>query len=159
MNIGLISDTHGYLHPRVHDLFRGVDEILHAGDIDTDDVLIELRAIAPVAAVRGNMDMRGRVAVHRNLLIHTCDGLRILLVHDLGMPGDPTLSVAAALRQHTPQIVVFGHTHVPYMQYHQGVLYINPGSARKGRQGSAPCVALLEIVNGRPTGRHCPLDI
>lgn len=83
MKLGLISDTHGYLHPRIHDLFSDVDEILHAGDIDSDDVLIELQAIAPVTAVRGNMDMRGRVAAH-----------------------------------------------------HQDVLYINPGSASKGRQGS-----------------------
>ncbi len=159
MNIGLISDTHGYLHPRIHDLFCDVDEILHAGDIDTDDVLIELRAIAPVAAVRGNMDMRGRVAVHRDLLLHTYDGLRILLVHDLGLPHDLKPSVAAALQQHDPHVVVFGHTHIPYMGYHHGVLFINPGSAHKGRQGSVSCVALLEIVNGRPTAHHLPLDI
>ena len=158
MKLGLISDTHGYLHPRIHDLFSGVDEILHAGDMDTDEVLIELQTIAPVTAVRGNMDMRGRVAVQHELLLHTCDGMRMLLVHDLTLPHHLKRAVAEAMRQHAPHIVVFGHTHVPYWAHHQDVLYINPGSASKGRQGSGQRVALLEIVNGRVTGQHLPLD-
>ena len=157
MKLGLISDTHGYLHPRIHDLFSGVDEILHAGDMDTDEVLIELQTIAPVTAVRGNMDMRGRVAVQHELLLHTCDGMRMLLVHDLTMPHHLRRPVSEAMQQHAPQIVVFGHTHVPYWASHQNVLYINPGSASKGRQGSLASVALLEIVNDRATGHHLPL--
>ena len=159
MKLGLISDTHGYLHPRIHDLFKGVDEILHAGDVDTDDVLIELRSIAPVTAVRGNMDTHSRVEVQRDLLIHNCDGMRILLVHDLTLPHHLRRPVSSAIQQHAPQIVVFGHTHVPYWASHQNILYINPGSASKGRQGALPSVALLNIVNGQTTGQHLPLDI
>lgn len=158
MKLGVISDTHGYLHPRIHELFGDVDEILHAGDIDSDDVLIELRAIAPVTAVRGNMDMYGRVAAHHHLLIHVYEGVRLLMTHDIGLPQNQTRSVLEALQLHDPQIVIFGHTHVPYWGYHEHRLYINPGSASKGRQGSAPSVALLHIVNGQITGRHYQLD-
>jgi len=158
MKLGLISDTHGYLHPRIHALFNDVDEILHAGDLDTEDVLLELRAIAPVAAVRGNMDTHGRAALHRQMLVQVYDGVRIFVVHDLGLPQNLKPSVAEALRQHEPQIVVFGHTHVPYWAQHGEILYINPGSASKGRQGSLPSVALLNIVNGQITGHHYQLD-
>ena len=105
------------------------------------------------------MDMRGRVAAQHELLLHTCDGIRMLLVHDLTLPHHLKRAVSEAMRQHAPHIVVFGHTHVPYWAHHQDVLYINPGSASKGRQGSGQRVALLEIVNGQVTGQSLPLDI
>ena len=158
MKLGIISDTHGEIHPRIFSLFQGVHAILHAGDIDTEDALMELLAIAPVVAARGNMDRFGRLASHREVVFGEYETCRICIVHDLGSPHAIKSGLIAPLRQYAPHVVIFGHTHIPYLAAHQDRLFMNPGSARQGRHGTAASVGLLEIVNNTPIGQILPLD-
>jgi putative phosphoesterase len=139
--IGVISDTHGYVPDGVRDAFVGVSHILHAGDIDSGAVLGFLRAIAPVTAVRGNMDNLGDVrALARSETIPVGDVL-VHIKHSIDyLDIDPVKAGVSA--------VVFGHTHRPCVKTHAGVLFLNPGSASKPRGGHKPSVALLR-VDGR----------
>lgn len=147
MRIGLISDTHGLLRPQVFQAFEGVDRILHAGDVGREDILIELRAIAPVDAVYGNTDgwdLRGALPAERALKI---EGHRLVLVHGDAL-GSPT---PAALRRAYPRadVIVYGHTHVQLIDRAEGgALTINPGAAGPARFKLKPSVALLALEAG-----------
>ena len=144
MKLGLISDTHGELHPRVHEFFANVDHIVHAGDVGGRDVLAELETIAPVTACRGNSD-RG-VLFDRLPDVGTLEipGGLLAVTHKppRGAPPFATLHADPA-----PSIIVFGHTHFPKVLDDAGILLINPGSALRGR-GAPPTIALLEFKNG-----------
>lgn len=137
LRIGVLSDTHGNLDTAVMKALQGVDLILHAGDIDTPEVLEALEGAAPVKAVRGNMD-RGRWA--RRLPAADAveaAGHLIYLLHDLQqLDLDPAAAGFAA--------VVCGHTHRPAIHRRDGVLFLNPGSATHPRWGSDPSVAVLD---------------
>jgi len=143
--IGVISDTHGELDPRVYDAFRGVDRILHAGDIGTA-VLHELGAIAPVDAVAGNTDTCGECSRLPCRLTVTLAGAKITVVHALG----PLLR--AGIPEGT-DFVVSGHTHVPEVLPSEGTTFVNPGSASEPRGGHEPSVALIEITGDRSEAR------
>jgi len=119
--IGVISDTHGLLRPSVVKALEGVSRILHAGDVGSRSILLELRKIAPLAAVRGNMD---RDAWARRLNVREyvdLGGVACYLVHDI---TDLDLDPAAA----GVRVVVHGHSHAPRILEKGGVLYLNPGS-------------------------------
>ena len=145
MRIGVISDTHGLLRPEALAALRGAGHILHAGDVGDPDVLDGLRALAPVTAIRGNVD-RGRWA---NALPETevveVEGITIYMIHDLGQldlkPG------AAGFR-----VVIHGHSHQPKIEEKNGVHYFNPGSAGPRRFHLPVSVGSLEIVNGKVNG-------
>lgn len=136
--IGVISDTHGLLRPEAVDALRGVDLILHAGDVGSPDVLATLKRIAPVVAVRGNND-KGEWA---NELPHwevTKVGIvSIYMIHDV---KEINLSPAAA----GFQVVVSGHSHKPSIEKRKGVLYVNPGSAGPRRFSLPVTVARLKV--------------
>jgi hypothetical protein len=137
--LGVLSDTHGYLPSDVEEVFRGVDLILHAGDIGAESILLRLEAVAPVVAVQGNKDngpCAGRLPQHET--VHA-GGMVIHLIHDLAR-----LHPAP----HDPAAVVAGHTHRSMVETRNGVLYVNPGSAGAPRYGEKPCVALLSIAGG-----------
>lgn len=143
MNVGLISYTHGKLRPEVFERFEGVQHILHAGDVGTPDVLIELEAIAPVTAVWGNtdgFDLRSRLPETAEVELQ---GRRILVVHghQLGSPTAPALVAAYP----GFDIVVYGHTHRPRVEHVNGVLVVNPGAAGPLRFGLTPSVAVLTL--------------
>ena len=152
LRIGVVSDTHGRLHERVLELFAGVDRILHAGDVGSEDVLGHLDAVAPVSAVRGNMDHyagAGRLPEELRLEI---EGLAVVVVHD----------GARWLRSHDPvaeavDVLVTGHTHRPVVESFDGYLHLNPGSASRAGAGGTRTVALLEVGDGRPEARILPL--
>ena len=158
MKLGIISDTHGYLDPKIHSIFHGVDQIIHAGDIEDEDILIELQTIAPVTAVRGNMDRFGRLARQREFIGTHFDRIRFFIVHDIGSP----LAVKPRLRQvidrYLPHVIVFGHTHQPYSAYIHNILYFNPGSASRGRGGNKNSVGLLSLQNSQCDGEIIPLN-
>ncbi len=120
--IGIISDTHGVLPNEVFTLFDGVDQIIHAGDIGPEDILIELATMAPVQAVRGNMD-RGLFStkLKERLDFHLC-GFDIIVTHIPGsfVPDKPTIRIN-------------GHTHAPKIVRRNGSMLINPGSASQPR--------------------------
>jgi putative phosphoesterase len=138
--VGLVSDTHGLLRPELVEAFKGVDLIVHAGDIGGADVVRALEAIAPVVAVRGNMD-RGRWTgwLRYSETVEVGDVL-LYIVHDgADLELNPN---AAGIR-----VVVSGHTHYPSRAERDGVLYLNPGSAGP-RRGRIPASAALLEVNG-----------
>jgi putative phosphoesterase len=138
LKVGVISDTHGLLRPDVFTAFEGVELILHAGDIGGDDILIELQAIAPVLAVRGNMDhgaWQADIPASREVML---GNNRIFLVHDPAhVDFDPATKGF--------QGVVFGHTHRPHLETHAGVLMLNPGSAGHRRSNYPISLAILKI--------------
>lgn len=136
--IGLISDTHGLLRKEVIDAFRGVDFIIHAGDIGSEEIISRLAKIAPVKAVRGNCDRENWARKYQLTEIleigHTC----IYVLHDLAqLIIDPKTAGFG--------LVVFGHSHRPYEEKRDGVLFINPGSAGPKRFELPASVAVLTI--------------
>ncbi len=140
MRIGLISDTHGFLDPRLPRIFRGVDHILHAGDIGPDHLIAQLESIAPVTAVLGNNDAS---ALYRLTEAIVLDGRRFLLQHIVA-PHSLEHGLAEQLRRNKTDVVLFGHTHQSFNQVINGVWFLNPGYAGKPRGNAARSVALLE---------------
>jgi len=137
--IGVISDTHGVLRPEAAKALRGVDIIIHAGDVGRRDVLEALREIAPVFAVRGNVDyemwaqtlpLTERVQVDQHLIFVLHD------VHQLGL-NIADQGIAA---------VISGHSHKPTVEHRHGVLYLNPGSAGPRRFHLPASVALIRVT-------------
>ena len=139
MKIGLISDTHGFLDPKVSSLFAGVDHILHAGDIGYSSLLVELENIAPVTAVLGNTD--GGLDV-RETEVLTLDS-RVFLIHHVVEIQRPTEEWTRHLARVKPDVVVFGHTHKPFEQILGKTLFLNPGYAGRQRFDLPRSVALL----------------
>ena len=157
MRIGVISDTHGQLHPRVFELFAGVDHILHAGDVGDEEILVDLALIAPVTAVAGNVD-GFRCGSAREEARVTLGGLRFYLTHILDRPLAPRAAVVEALRVEPADVVVFGHSHLPHDARLGALWFFNPASAGP-RRFDYPCsVGILEDAGGRWTGRHVGLD-
>jgi len=142
VTIGVISDTHGLLRPEVLDVFENVDRIIHAGDIGGESVLHELDHIAPVVAVRGNMDGDNwAFALKRTEAVEIKRSL-IYVIHDLGrLDIDPEVSGCS--------VVISGHSHRPAVKKHNGVLYLNPGSAGPRRFKLPASVALLSLADER----------
>jgi putative phosphoesterase len=156
MRLGLISDTHGLLRGEVFDVFAGVDHILHAGDIEDEDILDALATIAPVTAVWGNVDgwdVRGRVPEVAEVEL---DGVRAVVFHGMQL-GSPTPEKAAAAYPHAG-LVVFGHSHRPVIQQVGSVLAVNPGSAGPRRFRDPVTVALAEIEGGRVSATLVELE-
>jgi putative phosphoesterase len=138
MIIGVIADTHGLPRPEVLELFKGVSLIIHAGDIGTPDVLTTLKEIAPVRAVRGNVDKGAWAEALPETEVVECNGSFIYLLHDLKtLDLDPS---AAGM-----QVVISGHSHWPDEYRKNGVLYLNPGSAGPRRFKLPITAALLQI--------------
>lgn len=165
MRIGVISDTHGLLRPEVFDAFRGVDRILHSGDIGGEDVLVELRAIAPITACAGNVDAFHCVAATAEQTIVAgemtraeIDGLRFLLVHILDRPQRPRREVLDELRRDPADVVIFGHSHLPHDERVGGVWYFNPASAGPRRFDYPVSVGIFEKSRGKWRARHVALD-
>jgi putative phosphoesterase len=128
LRIGVVSDTHGLVRPELLEALAGVDHILHAGDIGGEDVLIELRALAPVTAVAGNVD-GFRCADAREQARVTLGGLRFFLTHILDRPARPRDEVVRALRDEPADVVVFGHSHLPHDEKRGDLWFFNPASA------------------------------
>ncbi len=150
--IGILSDTHGLLRPEVEKALSGCDQILHAGDVGDDDVLNRLKRIAPIVAVRGNMDY----GTWSNLLPVTemlkISGLFFYILHDLyQLDVDPP---SAGIK-----VVVHGHTHRPDIFEKDGVIYLNPGSAGHRRHDYPVSVARIRIENGTVHSRIIILDV
>jgi putative phosphoesterase len=141
VKIGVISDTHNFLDPRVSSLFEGVSHILHAGDIGQPRVLLELEQIAPVTAVAGNTDETGFNYPETETV--ELAGLKFLL-HHIVAPQNLSEVVQRGITRERPDVVVFGHTHKPFAQRIGAILYFNPGYAGKTRFGMERSVAVLQ---------------
>ena len=149
MPLGIISDTHGKLLPEVFEVFKGVDRILHAGDVGSADILTELEALAPVTAVYGNTDGWGLRAKLPRVAKLRLDGFDFVVTHG-DQFGTPT---PEALHEAFPEgeILVFGHTHRPLVETVDVVVTaMNPGSAGAPRHGLPPSVGIMELEPGIP---------
>jgi putative phosphoesterase len=140
MKIGVISDTHGWLDPKIPRLFAGVEHILHAGDIGSDGIVVGLEAVAPVTAVLGNTDSS---PAFRLTEVATLAG-RKFLVHHIVNPHALTEELRLRIARERPAAVVFGHTHKAFCETLDGVLYLNPGYAGKPKLGLERSVAILQ---------------
>lgn len=144
MLIGIISDTHGYLDPRLAQAFAGVEAILHAGDVGATRVLDALREVAPVYAVRGNNDDKlGGLGLPAHVDVELA-GVSFHVVHQLPH---------ARPRDHT-RVVVYGHSHKAVIEHRDGRMYVNPGAAGRAGFHRVESVALLtadagEVVDAR----------
>jgi hypothetical protein len=152
--IGVIADTHGLVHPRLAELFAGVDHILHAGDIGGAHVLEALRAIAPLTAVLGNNDK----ATGEDIVRMKLGSLRVLLTHILPRPSRPAPAVAKSLKSSKADVVIFGHSHLPHNERIDDVLFFNPASAGPRRFDLPKAVGMLEQVDGEWRATHIALD-
>jgi putative phosphoesterase len=150
--LGVISDTHGLLRPEAVAALRGCDRIIHAGDVGSPDILPHLARIAPVTAVRGNIDGAAWAERLPERGIVQVDGLRILLLHDLG-----TLDID--LPGHGFAAAVFGHSHRPRNEQVAGVLYFNPGSAGPRRFTLPVTVGRLIVADGALSGEIIELAV
>jgi uncharacterized protein len=142
MRIGVISDTHGLLRPEALRALRGVERIIHAGDIGAAQVLEGLRALAPVHAVRGNNDRGAWASKLPSRLALELGGVCIEVLHDL---KELELEPVAG-RCH---IVVSGHSHQPRVSERDGVLFVNPGSAGRRRFTLPVTLGHLILAEGR----------
>lgn len=143
--IGLISDTHGLLRPELPAALAGVEEILHAGDVGTPEVLAELQALAPVTAVKGNVDVCVPALRIPSFSIRDLHGLSILITHYLGTPDEPLPPVAAVIKAERPRLILTGHTHQPRVQERDGTMFVNPGSCGPRRFELPVSYGLLTI--------------
>ena len=149
--LGLISDTHGRLPTQINNIFEHVDGILHAGDIGSGTILEALELIAPVVAVKGNMDWGSWTSQLREIAIFSICNIRIGLVHDRYQL--PTNRQIARCR-----VIVSGHTHRALIEERNGVLLINPGSAGQPRANRPASVALLHISDQQVSARIIQLE-
>jgi uncharacterized protein len=136
--IGIISDTHGLLRPEAIKALRGVDHILHAGDVGDPSILDSLSAIAPLSAIRGNIDAQGPCSHLPATEVIDLHGHTFYMLHDgQALDLDPAAAGFAA--------VISGHSHQPLIEWRNGVLYLNPGSAGPRRFSLPVSLALLTI--------------
>lgn len=150
MRIGVISDTHGLLRPEAEERLAGVDHIVHAGDIGAPSILPRLAGIAPLTAIRGNVDTAAWAGALPEETVVTLAGRSILVLHEIGrLAADPADAGVDA--------VIFGHSHRPKVETIRGVLYLNPGSAGHRRFKLPVTLALLEIAGGEMRATICDL--
>ncbi|MBB3186750.1 metallophosphoesterase family protein [Microbacter margulisiae] len=144
--IGVLSDTHNYLDPRVFTHFAACDEIWHAGDIGSLHIVDELMAFKPLRAVHGNIDGYDIRHVCPMFLRFTCEKVNVLLTHIGGYPNHYSPEAKALLRTEIPDMFVCGHSHILKVQYdqHLKMLTVNPGAA--GRYGFHKVQTLLRFV-------------
>ncbi len=131
--IGLLSDTHAYFDPKLYEFFKEADQIWHAGDIGSEEVLNLMEAFKPVRAVFGNIDgavLRRRLKEH---LRFTCEGVDVLLTHIGGYPGKYAPPVKREVYSKPPKLFICGHSHILKVMNDSALnlLHINPGAAGK----------------------------
>jgi putative phosphoesterase len=139
VRIGVISDTHGLLRPEAEQHLAGVAHIIHAGDIGRPEIIAALQRIAPVIAIRGNVDTADWAASYPATRTLKLGGHSIHVVHDVH---------DLALDPHAKgiEIVISGHSHKPRIESVDGVLYLNPGSAGPRRFSLPVTLAILELT-------------
>ena len=139
--IGLISDTHGLMRPEALEALRGVDLIIHAGDIGGREVLDALRPIAPLTVIKGNNDRGAWAKKLTDAKFVTAGGVKLFLIHDVNdLDFDPSGRGVS--------VVISGHSHRPSIIERDGVLFVNPGSAGPRRFKLPVAVGKLRIIDG-----------
>jgi uncharacterized protein len=151
-SLGVISDTHGLLRREAVEALRGSTLIIHAGDVGSPEILEQLRDVAPVVAVRGNVDTGRWALALPSVEVVEFEGHSIYVRHIVSeldlVPSEEGISA-----------VVFGHSHKPSIEHQGGVLYLNPGAAGPRRFRLPVTVARMSVVHGRLTARIIELDV
>ena len=152
MIIGVISDTHGLLRPEAVELLRGSEHIIHAGDIGAPEIIGELQKIAPVTAIRGNVDTQAWARKFAETEVIELGGVFLYVIHDVNaLDLNPKAAGFAA--------VISGHSHKPKQEVKDGVLYFNPGSAGPRRFKLPISVGQLHILDGDIEGKLLTLAV
>lgn len=151
MKIGVVSDTHGLLRPEVIPALAGVEHILHLGDVGDAAILKTLKKLAPVTAIRGNVDRTGACGKLPETEVVLLEGQYIYMLHDVQtLHLDPAAGKFAA--------VLYGHSHQPSIRRHKGVLYFNPGSCGPRRFSLPVTIGLLTLKeSAEPVAEIVPL--
>ena len=143
--IGLLSDTHGDLDPKIFHYFRDVDEIWHAGDVGSVEVIDKLRAFKPLRGVYGNIDDQ-KVRMELPLFdVFNCEDVKVLITHIAGRPGKYTANAYPLIQEHRPQLFICGHSHILLVQKDPrfNMLWMNPGAC--GNKGFHKVKTLLRF--------------
>lgn len=143
--VGVISDTHGLLRPEAVKALQGSEHIIHAGDVGAPEILEKLANIAPVTAIRGNVDKGAWTRKLQDNEVAEIAGISFYVLHDL---GELDLKPEAA----GFDVVVYGHSHVPKQETRHGVLYFNPGSAGPRRFKLPVTIGKLTVSDGKVRG-------
>ena len=150
MKIGLLSDTHSYLDPRIFDYFKNCDEVWHAGDIGNIEVADQLEQFKPFKAVYGNIDhgeLKNRYPLNWRF---DCEGMDVLMTHIGGYPGRYSKRVRLMLEENAPHLYICGHSHIlkimPDKKYQ--LLHINPGACGHHGFHKMRTIVRFEITDG-----------
>ena len=154
MRIGVVSDTHDFLDPRIVELFKGVDHMIHAGDVGMQIIVFDLEQIAPTTAVIGNTDLGNPLKVTE---IVTLGELKFLVQHIVN-PYEPDSKLKSKLARSRPDVVVFGHTHKAFNEVIGGVRFFNPGYAGKPKYNTERSVAILTCSGRDVQAEFIPLE-
>lgn len=148
--IGLLSDTHGSLHPKVFEFFGGCDEIWHAGDIGNPGTSDRLAEFKPLRAVFGNIDGTELRTIHPRIQLFNCEDVKVLMTHIGGYPGKYEPEIRAMIIKEKPGIFISGHSHILKVIYDKknNLLHMNPGAA--GNSGLHRVITFLRfIIDGK----------
>jgi len=149
--IGVISDTHGLLRPEAEEQLGGSDIIIHAGDIGNVEIINSLRQIAPVYAIRGNVDKEKWADLFPEILNLAIFNKRIFVIHNI-----KDLDVSD---ENSYDIIISGHSHKPFIKESKGITYLNPGSAGKRRFNLPVSMGQILIVEDKISARIIELAI
>ena len=145
--VGILSDNHSDWPPHIAESLAGVDAIIHAGDIGPYKLVLDMEAIAPTTAVLGNTD--GDMPINESAVV-TLDGKKFFVQHIVD-PHRLQATLRERLKRIEPDVVVFGHTHMPFCETLGGVLFLNPGSVTQPRGDYRPSMVRLTIDHRKIT--------
>lgn len=152
MKIGLLSDTHGFLDPKIFEYFQNVDEIWHAGDIGDESVITSLEQFKPTKAVFGNIDSAPLFNRLPEDLFFTCEGVKVWITHIGGSPPRYNDRVKPKIKRHPPDLFICGHSHIMKAQrdpQFNNMLYLNPGAAGNHGFHHIKTIVRFEIELGK----------
>ncbi len=151
MRIGLLSDTHSFLDPKIFEYFKDCDELWHAGDIGDASVVDALEKFKPLRAVYGNIDDKTLQARFPEDLWFDCEGVKVWMTHIGGSPPNYNPRIKKILKEKVPDAFICGHSHILRVKKDdsRGMLYINPGAAGNHGFHTMKTIIRLEIANGK----------
>lgn len=146
VKIGLLSDTHGYIHPRVSDFFSECDELWHAGDIGNQETADFLAKIKPLRAVYGNIDGNTLRQSFKEVELFQSEKAKVLMIHIGGYPGKYNPKARKLIEEYKPDIFISGHSHILKVIYDKKyrLLHLNPGAA--GKSGMHKLITMIRFV-------------
>ncbi len=152
MKVGILSDTHGWLDERILHYFKDCDEIWHAGDVGSIDVIDKLKAFKPTLGVYGNIDNQAIKAEFPAFQMLKREGVNIMITHIAGTPKRYNKAVLSKLKEVVPNMLVCGHSHILKVmadKQNYNMLFINPGAAGKHGFHKMRTIIRLELTQGK----------